>query len=252
MKLNLEKIQALVPSGAVDESIFKSIVAQAKAAGQGLIFDSDKISEEAIRTLAVEIATEHEEVRATDEDLNRDRNSKEGADRFSWWCNTGKNGNRLAETAFNQNKIVEVLRQLGGLSSYNIDRAIEILDGVLQWKQVAPPPAPAQVAPPQPAPVVRILPSGEPELSIDATDAEMRRASIEQLRDLDSRRRNPSRKFKAVTQGAMPLMTLVHEYEPMPQEISRKALINASRSLFESWKRRFGEAAIDARLQGRG
>jgi len=46
---------------------------------------------------------------------------------------------------------------------------------------VTPPPPP-----PQP---VRLLPNGEPELPLDASQFQMRRASVDQLRDLDARRR---------------------------------------------------------------
>jgi len=248
-------MQLLVPDGRLDENWFKAIVAQVKAGQQGLIFDTDQISEPTIRDLANEVGSEYPEVKVTEAEVDQDRNGREGAARVDWWVSTGKNGRRLANIKFNQDKVIEVLKKLGGLSAKNVDRAIEILDGVLQWVEEVP--APASVpAPPQPRAVVRTLPNGEPELSIDATESEMRNASVEQLRDLDARRRNPSRqKFEQVTQGSdksRQLMMPKYELPPMPASVTRKTLQTCSRGEFEKFRRLYGDASIDARLQGRG
>jgi len=240
----------------VDENIFKAIVAQVKTSGQGLLFDTDLIKEETVRDLANEIGTEQPEVKATEAEVDQDRNGREGAARVDWWVSTGKNGRRLANIKFNQDKVIEVLKKLGGLSAANVDKAIEVLDGVLQWVEYVPAPAPSLApAPPQPA-VVRTLPNGEPELSIDATESQMRAASIEQLRDLDARRRNPNRqKFEQVTQGSdksRQLMMPKYELPPMPASVTRKILQTCSRGEFEKFRRLYGDASIDARLQGTG
>ena len=101
---------------------------------------------------------------------------------------------------------------------------------------------------------VRTLPSGEPELPLDASDQQLRSATVAQLRDLDARRRNPSgQKFIAVTNGsAQQLMMPKHEFAPMPAEITRHELINCSRGKLEKYRQRYGNDAITARLQNRG
>src|ERR1700756_2664759 len=99
MKINLEKIQALVPSGKVDEGIFQSIVAQVKATGQGLIFDTDLIKEQAIRDFAVEIAAEYPDVQVTAED----ENVMAVAARIRHWFTWQSDGRRLSPKNFNVN-----------------------------------------------------------------------------------------------------------------------------------------------------
>jgi hypothetical protein len=262
MRLNLEKIQALVPSGKVDESIFKSIVAQVKASGQSLVFDSDLISDATIKGLAVEIATEHPDVRVTDEEVNMMKLAERIRGWFVW-----KDGRRLSPTHFNINRdrIVEALQQRSdelktAPTPDDVDLVVNWLDAKSQllWEKVAQAPAPAPAAPPLPPapPVVRTLPNGEPELPIDSTQSEMERASVEQLRDLTVRQqaaRQPNRQFRVVTQGGgHQLMGQVHAFEPLPVEISKKAILNASLNVLKSWRNRFGQDALDARLQGRG
>jgi hypothetical protein len=257
MKISFARLRELAETDKLDHGIYESIIAQTKTV-QGPIFDVAAIGEATIREIAIEAATEHVEIQATPEELTQERNNQEGAARWTWWINTGKGGKRLLP--INQNKVVEVLKKLGSLSAAHVDRAVEILDGdgVLQWQQISAPTAPSPApAPPQPpAPVVRTLPNGEPELRIDATESEMRNASVEQLRDLDARRRNPSRqKFEQVTQGSdnsRQLMAPKHEFPPMPLEVTRKELITCSRGKFENYRQRYGTSAIDARLQGRG
>ena len=239
MKLSLQRMQLLVPDGRLDEGIFKSIVAQVKASGQGLIFDSAQFQEPEIQKLAEEVGAEFPETQATADEVNQERNSREGAARFEWWATTGKNGRRITQTQFNMDRVVDILKKIGGLSAANIDRAIEIADGVLQW-QVVPAPAPAP-APPTPLtpPPKRLLANGEEEIDISAPDFLLSKYSTTQLRDLDARR-NPNRRAPA------------YGFEQLPQEITEKSIRMAPLSLLKSWRQRFGERALDDRLAGRG
>jgi hypothetical protein len=71
-------------------------------------------------------------------------------------------------------------------SARGVDAAVANLRATLKWKPKTPPPAVA------PAPVqretIRLLGNGEPELPINATEQQMKKASIIQLRDLSRRR----------------------------------------------------------------
>jgi len=257
MKLSFEKLKALVKTDKLDQGIYEAIVVQTRNQ-QGPIFDTAGIQEQTIRDLAEEIGNENLEVQATADEVNQERNSREGAARFDWWATTGKNGKRLAQIKFNMDRVIEVLKKLGGLSAANVDKAIDVLDGVLQWEILVPSaPAPAPPTPPAPPPQKRLLPNGEEEqLDLNASDSQMRNASVDQLRDLDARRRsNPSRRqFEAVTQGSKgspQLMALKHEFPPMPSEVTRKELITCSRGKLEKYRHLYGDASIDARLQGR-
>ena len=95
----------------------------------------------------------------------------------------------LADTIENSNAISKWLAENthGYVSSANIDVAIKILGprgtNVLTW---TPKVAPAPPTPPPPP--VRYLENGEPELPINATEQQMKKASIAQLRDLSRRR----------------------------------------------------------------
>jgi len=75
-------------------------------------------------------------------------------------------------------------RLRGYWSAAGVDAAIANLRSTLQWKPKTPPPV---TAPVQPEPI-RLLDNGEPELPLTATETQMRRASIAQLRDLSRRR----------------------------------------------------------------
>jgi hypothetical protein len=97
----------------------------------------------------------------------------------------------LLNNEHNANAITKFINEhsvlKGRFTSQAVDIALDFLgakgSNTLQWrpKAAAPPPPP-----PQP---VRRLPNGEPELPLDANQFQMRRASVEQLRDLDARRR---------------------------------------------------------------
>ena len=162
-----------------------------------------------------------------------EKDEKAAIARLNWWETQG-----LLPTPKNIGLVKQwvLVQGAGYLSAANIDSAINALRDQLEWAQPAAPVASAApVAPVAPVP----LPNGEIELPLDASEPEMRRASVAQLQDLD-RRRNPNR--KAPTYG----------FEVMPAEITRKAIINAPVALIKTWERRFGRDAIDARLQGRG
>ncbi len=252
MKISLARLKALPPE-KLDEGLRNSILAQARNQ-QGLIFDTSQMQEPEVRKLAEEVAAEYSEIVATADEVNQERNSREGAARFDWWATTGKNGKRLAPIKFNMDRVVNILKKIGGLSAANIDRAIEIADGTLQRVEEAPAPAPPPT-PPTPPPQKRLLPNGEKELDLNASDSQMRNASVAQLRDLDARRRNSSRNFEPVTQGSdssRQLMAVKHEFPPMPLEVTRKELLSCSRGKLEKYRHLYGDAAIDARLQNRG
>src|SRR5713101_9015505 len=158
MKNSLARLKALPPE-KLDEGLRDSILAQARNQ-QGLIFDTSQMQEPEIRKLAEEVGAELPEVQATADEVNQERNSREGAARFDWWATTGKNGKRLAPIKFNMDRVVDILKKIGGLSAVNIDRAIEIAGGTLQWVEGVPAPVPAPAPPTPPAPPpVRILPS---------------------------------------------------------------------------------------------
>ena len=96
----------------------------------------------------------------------------------------------LADTIENSNAIAEWLAENthGYVSSNNIDAAIKILGprgrNVLTWSPKVQPAPPS----PPPQPPVRLLHTGEPELPLDAGEAQMRAASVVQLKDLSKRR----------------------------------------------------------------
>jgi hypothetical protein len=112
-----------------------------------------------------------------------------GQARLDYWRSQG-----LLDNEHNANAIVNFIQASdklkalkGRFTQQTVDLAVDFLgakgSNVLQWQpKVAAPPTP----PPQP---VRRLPNGEPELPLDASQFQMRRASVDQLRDLDARRR---------------------------------------------------------------
>src|SRR5216684_4423088 len=229
MKISLARLKALPPE-KLDEGLRNSILAQARNQ-QGLIFDTSQMQEPEVRKLAEEVAAEYSEIVATADEVNQERNSREGAARFDWWATTGKNGKRLAPIKFNMDRVVDILKKVGGLSAANIDRAIEICDGTLQWVLAPPAPAPAPT-PPSPPPQKRLLPNGEEGLDISTPDFLLSKYSTTQLRDLDARR-NPNRRAPA------------YGFEQLPQEITANSIRMAPLSLLKSWRQRFGERALD-------
>jgi len=109
--------------------------------------------------------------------------------RIEYWKSQGLEDNsHNADSIANFIQTSDKLKSLkGSFTPQTVDLAIDFLgargSNTLQWRpKVAAPPPP----PPQP---VRRLPNGEPELPLDANQFQMRRASVEQLRDLDARRR---------------------------------------------------------------
>src|SRR5690349_12373040 len=98
MKLNLEKMQLLLPQ-KLDAGIFQAIVSQVKAGGQGLIFDTDLIKETTVRDLAVEVGNEYPETKVSAED----ENVMAVAARVRHWF-TWQNGRRLSPGHFNTNR----------------------------------------------------------------------------------------------------------------------------------------------------
>jgi hypothetical protein len=74
----------------------------------------------------------------------------------------------------------------GYWSASGVSAAIANLRATLKWKPKTPPPVTAPVTV-QPEPI-RLLGNGEPELPINATEQQMKKASIAQLRDLSRRR----------------------------------------------------------------
>src|SRR6266404_894188 len=237
MKLSLQRMQFLVPDGRLAEGIFKSITAQVKTSNQGLIFDTDLIQEETIRTYAVEIAQEFPDVVASEAEIEEavriTADQEAGLARYKTWL-TGQNGKRLLGSPKNERTIIRWIETHGNrLSVEMVDRAIAVCDVELDWAEPPPPPAP----PPPPPP--RKLPNGEIELPLDTPDWQLSRFSVTQIRDLDARR-NPNRQAPS------------YGFEPLPAEINRKAVVNASAQLLRQWEKRFGRDALDARLQGRG
>jgi hypothetical protein len=94
----------------------------------------------------------------------------------------------LAETEENVALVKAFLDEKvkGYWSIAGVDAAIANLRSQLKWRaKVAPTPPP----PPEPAEVLEPLPNGEPRPPFDANQFQMRRASVEQLRDLDARLR---------------------------------------------------------------
>jgi hypothetical protein len=76
----------------------------------------------------------------------------------------------------------------GYWSVAGVDAAIANLRSQLKWRpKVTPVPQPPPAEPVQE--VLEPLPNGDPRLPLDASQFQMVRASVEQLRDLDARRR---------------------------------------------------------------
>jgi hypothetical protein len=96
----------------------------------------------------------------------------------------------LAETPENARAVRDWLEKnlKGYWSVAGVDAAIQNLGprgtNTLRWKPKQPP---VQTPPAQPT--VRVLSNGETELPIDATEQQMRRASVLSLKDLAARRR---------------------------------------------------------------
>src|SRR6266851_7927535 len=239
MKISFARLKSLAQTDKLDHGIYESIVAQTQNV-QGHIFDSTtQIQEPEIRKLAEEVSAEYPEVQATTAEVDQEKSWHEGSARVDWWVSTGKNGRRLANIKFNMDRMVDILKKIGGLSAANVDRAIEICDGTLQWEVLVPPaPAPAPT-PPSPPPQKRLLPNGEEEIDISTPDFLLSKYSTTQLRDLDARR-NPNRRAP------------VYGFEQLPQEITDKSIRMAPLNLLKSWRQRFGERALDDRLAGRG
>ena len=107
MKLSLQKMKALVSSGALDEGIYNSIAAQVK---NNLIVDTTQISEQAIKELAEELGTEHPETRATDSEVASQQNVFDVAARIRSWF-VWKNGRRLQAISFNRDRIIDQYEQ---------------------------------------------------------------------------------------------------------------------------------------------
>jgi hypothetical protein len=108
----------------------------------------------------------------------------------------------LEATAENGARVREWLDEncSGTTTPKNVDVAIKILGprgtNVLTWKpKVAPAP------PPPPPPPVRHLDNGEPELPLEATEKEMRAASVTQLKDLSKRRNEGKKNWRKDTTG---------------------------------------------------
>jgi hypothetical protein len=240
MILSLKQLEALTHDGTLDVSYYKQYVALAKGSSVLDVADAPYAFRGDLMELVEihpQIVADSKEIDAAADEAVRAKNEQEAIQRFDFWLK-GDGKRRLQRVPYNSEKVIEAIQKTGRpVTAALVDECIRKLDHLLFWEelaQITPPPPPAQ-----PAPVVRTLSSGDPELNIDASESEMRRASKEQLQDLD-RRRNPNR--KAPTYG----------FEVMPAEITRKAIINAPLALIKTWERRFGRDAIDARLQGRG
>jgi hypothetical protein len=88
----------------------------------------------------------------------------------------------------------------GYWSGAGVDAAISNLRATLRWKPKQAPPAVAP-DPIQPEPI-RLLDNGEPELPLTATETQMRRASVAQLRDLSRRRAEGRQAWRTGWKGA--------------------------------------------------
>lgn len=114
-----------------------------------------------------------------------EQNAKAVDARIRWWINQGLvNSDANAKMLIDFVNSHKKLRAVTVVTPDLIDAVVQILrhEGKLEWH--VPQPTPAQT----PAPAIRMLPNGEPELDINASDSEMLRASIPQLRDLSKRR----------------------------------------------------------------
>jgi hypothetical protein len=240
MIISLKQLVLLVPDGTLDENLYKQYVAFAKGSTVLDVADAPY----AFRGDLVELVETHpqivadpKEIDAAEAEAVRAKNEQEAIQRFNFWIEKGEGNRRLQRVPYNSEKIIEAIQKTGRpVTAALVDECIRKLSHLLYWQELVsatPPPAPLSLPP------VRTLTNGDPELSIDATESEMRRASKEQLQDLD-RRRNPNRRAQT------------YEFEVMPAEITRKAIINAPVALIKTWERRFGTDAINARLQGRG
>jgi hypothetical protein len=119
----------------------------------------------------------------------RIRDEREASARVEYWKSQGREDNEHNATAItNFLQTSDKLKSVKGrFTPQTVDLDVDFLGAkgskVLQWRpKVGAPPPP----PPQP---VRRLSNCEPELPLDANQFQMRRASVEQLRDLDARRR---------------------------------------------------------------
>jgi hypothetical protein len=188
------------------------------------------------------------QVGVTEQELSAGRTIDEQAavDRMRHWSQF------LVDDAHN----IELLRghivkEFGGrLSGPAIDASVAANKAALHWKA----PVVSKPAPPPPPPP-RKLQDGSDELPLNATESQMKAASVLQLRDLDSRRRNNGQKFVPVTRGSdssRQLMMPKHEFPPLPAIVTRKVLLTCSREQFEAYRMRHGDANIDARLQNCG
>lgn len=259
MILSLKQLSLLVPDGTLDEKFYKQFVELAKGSS---VLDVAKVPEAFRRDLVElfeanpQIVATAEEVEAAQAEAARQQNVLDVAARIRWWLfqNVDKDGRRLAKIIFNRDRIIQALdkqreKQGKDPNPADVDATVAKLSHELQWEIIQSAPAPAPAAPPPP---IRTLPSGEPELPLDASESQMRAASVEQLRDLDARRRG-GRKFIAVTHGSgSQLMVSEDMLPPLPPEISPKAIKNAPSNLLKNWRNRFGQQALDDRLAGRG
>jgi hypothetical protein len=246
MRLALKQLESLASVGKLDAeflTFLKTLVAQARAQGSNTILDTSRCSE--AKFVEEIVADEPQCVTTTEENFasGREADVRAAEERMKHWSQF------LVDDTHNIELLRQhILKEFGGrLSAAAIDASVAANKAALHWKA---PVAKAQAPPPPPP--VRRLENGEPELRIGATESEMRQASVVQLRDLDSRRRGSRQKFQAVSQGSgSQLMEQVHEYPPLPAEVTRKVLVNCARAKFDQYRRLHGDDNINARLQGR-
>jgi hypothetical protein len=125
--------------------------------------------------------------------------AKAGLERLKQHVEEGLEG--TPENGARIRKFLDEHDQIKGLTTpQTVDIAISCLGprgtNVLTWKpKVAPAP------PPPPPPPVRHLDNGEPELPLEATEKEMRAASVTQLKDLSKRRNEGKKNWRKDTTG---------------------------------------------------
>jgi len=102
----------------------------------------------------------------------------------------------------------------GYWSARGVDAAFSNLRATLKWEPKMPPvtaPAPVQSEP------IRLLGNGEPELSLDAGESEMRAASIQQLRDLSRRRNEGKQTWRQGRAQACNTQLVCKKFQKVPQ-----------------------------------
>jgi len=177
-QINLDQLKSFNPE--LHAKLVKMIVAKGADPAQvgHLLVDSDAgYHDEAMKELqkyVVERKRIREELRVQQEqEAQRVANENAAYAYYYKLVNTGEI--RLADVAENQQKIVAYMVERNQLPSAETVRlAIIALNDSLEWVRMTP--------------SVGKLPSGEPQLPLNASEYEMRHASKEQLQDLSARK----------------------------------------------------------------